>query len=33
MMKIFYYEIESIQIDKVIRVVVFNIYQKNIEIK
>ena len=33
MMKIFYYEIESIQIGKVFKVVVFNIYQKNIEIK
>ena len=33
MMKIFYYEIESIQISKVFKVVVFNIYQKNIEIK
>ena len=28
MMKIFYYEIESIQIDQVFKVVVFNIYQK-----
>ena len=33
MMKIFDYEIESIQIGKVFKIVVFNIYQKNIEIK